>query len=71
MSGLLLVLHRLGSQFFGRSNFVARSLATLDNLAPNDEAVFLNRLGISLPSHLWLPSFGYLRDREAGVNKSV
>ena len=56
LSGLLLVLHRLGSKFFGRSNFVARTLARLDNLAPNDKAVFLNWLGISLLSHLWLPS---------------
>lgn len=56
LSGLLLVLHRLGSKFFGRSNFVARTLARLDNLAPNDKAMFLNWLGISLLSHLWLPS---------------
>ncbi len=56
LSALLLELHRLGSKFFGRSKFAARTLAALDDLAPNDKAVFLNWLGISLLSNLWLPS---------------
>lgn len=56
LSALLLELHRLGTKFFGRSKFVGRTLAALDDLAPNDKAVFLNWLKISLLGNLWLPS---------------
>ncbi len=54
LSALLLELHRLGTKFFGRSKFVGRTLAALDDLAPNDKAVFLNWLGLSLLRNLWL-----------------
>ncbi|MGB3299391.1 MAG: Npun_F0813 family protein [Phormidesmis sp.] len=56
LSALLLELHRLGTKFFGRSKFMGRTLAALDDLAPNDKAVFLNWLKISLLGKLWLPS---------------
>lgn len=54
LSALLLELHRLGSRFFGRSKFVARTLGALDELPENDKAVFLNWLGLSLLGHLWV-----------------
>ena len=56
LSALLLELHRLGAKFFGRYQFVGRTLGALDELAPNDKAVFLNWLEISLLGNLWLAS---------------
>ena len=53
LCGLLLELHRLGSRFFGRKKFVARTLAALDVLPTNDKTVFLTWLQLSLLSHLW------------------
>ncbi|MEL7354780.1 MAG: Npun_F0813 family protein [Cyanobacteria bacterium P01_A01_bin.116] len=55
LSALLLELHRLGAKFFGRTKFVERTLAALDELSGNDKAVFLNWLGLSLLGHLWMP----------------
>lgn len=54
LSALLLELHRLGSRFFGRTQFVPRTLGALDELSGNDKAVFLNWLGLSLLGHLWV-----------------
>ncbi len=51
---LLLALHRLGTQFFGRSHFALRTLSALDILPGNDKAVFLNWLRLSLLGNLWL-----------------
>ncbi len=51
---LLLVLHRLGTRFFGRSHFAPRTLSALDVLPGNDKAVFLTWLRLSLLSSLWL-----------------
>jgi hypothetical protein len=56
LSALLLELHRLGTKFFGRSKFIGRTLAALDDLPNNDKAVFLNWLGLSLLRNLWLTS---------------
>ncbi|KPQ36197.1 MAG: hypothetical protein HLUCCA11_06610 [Phormidesmis priestleyi Ana] len=54
LSALLLEMHRLGAKFFGRSQFVSRTLAALDDLNPNDKTMFLHWLGLSLLSNLWL-----------------
>ncbi|MGB3789820.1 MAG: hypothetical protein WA949_17550 [Phormidesmis sp.] len=51
---LLLTLHRLGTQFFGRSHFVSRTLSALDILPGKDKAVFLTWLRLSLLGNLWL-----------------
>ena len=51
---LLLMLHRLGAQFFGRSHFTSRTLSALDSLPGNDKAVFLTWLQMSLLGNLWL-----------------
>jgi len=56
---LLLVLHRLGTRFFGRSHFAPRTLSALDVLPGNDKAVFLTWLRLSLLSSLWLTSPSY------------
>jgi len=54
LNALLLELHRLGTQFFGRSKFSARTLSALDVLPSNDKAVFLTWLELSLLGNLWL-----------------
>ncbi len=56
LCALLLELHRLGTKFFGRAKFVGRTMAALDELDPNDKALFLNWLEQSLLSNLWLPA---------------
>ncbi len=54
LSTLLLALHRLGTQFFGRSKFIKRTLSALDALSGNDKAAFLDWLQHSLLDKLWL-----------------
>ena len=54
ISTLLLTLHRLGVQFFGRSRFTKRTLSALDVLPSNDNAAFTDWLQRSLISNLWL-----------------
>lgn len=54
LCALLLELHRLGTRFFGRSHFAARTLSALDVLPGNDKAVFLTWLRLSLLGSLWL-----------------
>jgi hypothetical protein len=56
LSALLLELHRLGSKFLGRAKFIEPTLSALDKLDPNDKAVFLAWLQMSLLGNLWLPS---------------
>ncbi len=51
---ILLMLHRLGAQFFGRSHFAPRTLSALDILPGDDKAVFLTWLQLSLLGNLWL-----------------
>ncbi len=53
LNALLLELHRLGTQFFGRSKFTVRTLAALDDLTPDDKSVFINWLRLSFLSNLW------------------
>ena len=60
---LLIALHRLGSQFFGRSHFAPRTLSALDVLPGNEKTIFLNWLQLSLIGSLWLPS------PESGTNR--
>lgn len=54
LSALLLEMHRLGCQFFGRKQFTEPALASLDGLPDNDKPLFLNWLGLSLLGNLWL-----------------
>ncbi len=58
LSALLLHLHRLGTQFFGRNRFVSRTLRSLDNLPEDDKAMFLSWVKLSLLGHLWLGQRG-------------
>ncbi len=61
LSALLLHLHRLGAQFFGRNRFVSRTLLALDALPEDDKAMFLCWVRLSLLSHLWLVEGAGLR----------
>ncbi|MEO0768647.1 MAG: Npun_F0813 family protein [Cyanobacteria bacterium J06649_4] len=54
LTALLLELHRLGTKFFGRSQFSARTLSALDVLPGSDKTVFLTWLELSLLGNLWL-----------------
>lgn len=54
LCALLLEIHRLGTRFFGRSHFAPRTLAALDILPGNDQAIFLTWLRLSLLGNLWL-----------------
>lgn len=51
---LLIKLHQLGSQFFGRSQFAPRTLSALDVLLGNEKTIFLNWLQLSFLGSLWL-----------------
>ncbi|MBE9063966.1 Npun_F0813 family protein [cf. Phormidesmis sp. LEGE 11477] len=51
---LLLELHRLGTEFFGRSHFAPRTLSALDILPGDEKTIFLNWLQQSLLGKLWL-----------------
>ncbi|MGI8936082.1 MAG: Npun_F0813 family protein [Phormidesmis sp.] len=54
ISTLLLALHRLGTQFFGRSRFTKQTLSALKALPSKDNAAFTDWLQRSLISNLWL-----------------
>ena len=54
LSALLLELHRLGVKFFGRNQFIDRTLSALDVLPRDDKTVFLTWLQASLLGNLWL-----------------
>ncbi|NJM99681.1 MAG: hypothetical protein HC800_23310 [Phormidesmis sp. RL_2_1] len=54
LSSLLLELHRLGTRFFGQSQFTSRTLSALDELPADDQTVFFNWLELSLLNQLWL-----------------
>ncbi|MGC1305706.1 MAG: Npun_F0813 family protein [Phormidesmis sp.] len=54
LNALLLGLHRLGTKFFGKTQFSQRTLGGLNDLPDNEKAMFLNWLKLSLISHLWL-----------------
>ena len=54
LSALLIHLHRLAAQFFGRHRFVSRTLLSLDDLPENDKAIFLSWVRLSLLGYLWL-----------------
>ncbi|PZO53827.1 MAG: hypothetical protein DCF15_12430 [Phormidesmis priestleyi] len=54
LRALLLHLHRLAAQFFGRNRFVSRALLSLDDLPEDDKAMFLSWVRLSLLGHLWL-----------------
>ncbi|MEL6940025.1 MAG: Npun_F0813 family protein [Cyanobacteria bacterium J06598_1] len=56
LSALMLALHRLGSQFFGRSKFVARTLGALNVLPGSDRDAFINWIKMSLLADMWTAS---------------